>query len=280
MVNTFRRNRKWWLLFGILALVFVLSACTSRAVQDPIGPNSEGLWEGVILWNFSRAIIWVSELFGGNYGIGIIVITIIFRVLMLPLTIYQNKNMAKMNAIQPEMKELQEKYSGEELQEKQSALYEEAGVNPLMGCLPVLVQMPIFIAVYQAVSRTPALANESFLWVNLGEPDPYFILPILAGLFTFVQSYLMQMNKPGNTGLVMSFTMPLLIIFITAPLSSGLALYFVASNAFAVVQTLIFQNPFKERKEQKELERQEQEKEERARKARKKAKKLGRNVKK
>lgn len=287
MIDKIKKHKRLILMISMIAFVFVLSACAQQAVQqDPIGPHSEGFWDGLVLYNLSRLIIWLSELFGGSYGIGIIIFTLLSRILMIPLTNYQHKNMGKMNEIQPQLKELQEKYSAqdsetkEKLQEEQQKLYDEAGVNPLMGCLPLIVQMPIFIAVYQTVSRTPQLANESFLWVNLGEPDPYYILPILAGLFTLANSYLMQMNRSGNSGKVMSFIMPIFIVFITVPLSSGLALYFVASNAFSVLQTLIFQNPFKERREMEEKERKQEEKEEERRRAIKKAKRLGRNIKK
>jgi len=286
MIEKIKKHKRLLLVVSMLAFVFVLSACAQQIQQDPIGPDSEGLWDGIILYNLSRLIIWLSELFGGSYGIGIIIFTFLSRILMIPLTNYQHKNMGKMNEIQPQLKELQEKYSSkdsetqEKLQEEQQKLYDQAGVNPLMGCLPLIVQMPIFIAVYQTVSRTPQLATESFLWVNLGEPDPYFVLPILAGLFTLANSYLMQMNRSGTSGKVMSFIMPVFIIFITISLSSGLALYFVASNAFAVVQTLIFQNPFKERRKMKEEERKKEEAEEKRKRAVKKAKRLGRNIKK
>lgn len=285
MINLLKKHKRLLLTLGIVSLVFVLSACAPAEVE-PIGPNSEGFWDGVIIYNFSRFIIWISEIFGGNYGIGIIIITIISRIILLPLTQLQNKNMAQMNDIQPEMKALQEKYSARDaetkakLQEEQEKLYEEHGINPLMGCLPLIVQMPIFIAVYQAVSRTPQLANESFLWVNLGEPDPYFIFPILAGLFTLLNSLLMQYGKEGMSGKIMSFIMPLFIILITFQLSSGLALYFTVSNIFGVLQTLVLNNPFKRVREEQEKEELEKEKERRRKKAIKKAKKYGRNYKK
>lgn len=288
MIDRLKKHKRLILTLAVLSLVIVLTACAQEASQnlEPIGPNSEGFWEGTILYNFSRFIIWVSELFGGNYGVGIIVITILSRILILPLTHIQNKNMNQMNDLQPEMKALQEKYSARDsetkkkLQEEQQKLYDKHNVNPLMGCLPILVQMPIFIAVYQAVSRTPQLATESFLWVNLGEPDPYYIFPILAGLFTLINSLLMQYGREGASGKVMSFIMPIFIVLITFRLSSGLALYFTVSNIFGVVQTLIMNNPFKRQREKEEAERAEQEKVQRRKRAIRKAKKHGRNMKK
>lgn len=285
MINQLKKHKRLILTLGIVSLVVVLAACAPREM-DPIGPGSEGFWEGVVIYNFSRFIIWVSEIFGGNYGIGIIIITIISRLLLLPLTQMQTKNMAQMNEIQPEMKQLQEKYSGkdaetkEKLQQEQQKLYDKHNVNPMMGCLPMVVQMPIFIAVYQAVSRTPQLANESFLWVNLGEPDPYFLFPILAGVFTLANSLLMQYGKEGGSGKIMSFIMPLFIVLITFRLSSGLALYFTVSNIFGVIQTLLLNNPFKRQREKEETIRLEKETKQRRKRAIRKAKKYGRNYKK
>lgn len=286
MKKIYNKHKRLLLTLGIVSLVVVLAACRQPQAVEPIGPHSEGIWEGVILYNFSKFIIWVSELFGGNYGIGIIIITIISRLILLPLTQMQNKNMAQMNDIQPEMKALQEKYSAkdqetkEKLAEEQEKLYEKHNVNPLMGCLPLVVQMPIFIAVYQSVSRTPQLASESFLWVNLGQPDPYLVFPILAGVFTLINSLLMQYGKEGASGKIMSFIMPIFIILITFRLSSGLALYFTVSNIFGVLQTLILNNPFKRQREKEEELRLEKEAEQRRKRAIRKAKKYGRNYKK
>lgn len=287
MKKFYHKHKRILLTLGILSLVIVLAACAPQQQSlEPIGPHSDGFWEGVILYNFSRFIIWVSELFGGNYGIGIIIITIISRLVLLPITQLQNKNMAQMNELQPEMQELQEKYSAKDqetkqkLQEEQEKLYEKHNVNPLMGCLPLIVQMPIFIAVYQSVSRTPQLATESFLWVNLGEPDPYFIFPILAGVFTLINSLLMQYGKEQASGKIMSYIMPIFIVLITFRLSSGLALYFTVSNLFGVIQTLILNNPFERQREKEEELRREKEEEQRRKKAIRKAKKYGRNFKK
>lgn len=283
VLKQLKKRKRLLLSLSMLALVFILAACS----QEPVGPDSEGIWDGLIIYNFSRAIIWISGIFGNNYGIGIIIVTVFFRSLLIPLTNMQQKNMSQMNEIQPQMEELKEKYSArdtetqEKLKEEQQRLYDEAGVNPYMGCLPMLVQMPIFISLYQAVIRTPVLATGNFLWVNLGEPDPYYLLPILAGLFTFGHSYFMQMGRGGQGGgKWMSYIMPFFIVFITFRLSSALALYFTVSNGFSMAQTLIFHNPFKLRRERELKEQQEREREQERRRAMKKAKRLGRNVKK
>lgn len=282
MFKQLKKRKRLLLSLSMLALVFILAACS----QEPLGPESEGIWDGMIIYNFSRAILWISELFGNNYGIGIIVVTVFFRALLIPLTNMQQKNMSQMSEIQPQMEELKERYSArdaatqEKLKEEQQRLYDEAGINPYMGCLPMLVQMPVFIALYQAVNRTPELAEGSFLWVNLGEPDPYYILPILAGIFTLGHSVFMQMGKTEGGNKMMSYIMPLFIVFITFRLSSALALYFTVSNGFSMLQTLIFHNPFKMRRERELEEQREREREQERRRALKKAKQLGRNIKK
>ncbi|WP_410262897.1 YidC/Oxa1 family membrane protein insertase [Alkalibacterium sp.] len=267
---------------AMMGLVVFLTACGT----EPVTSESTGIWEGVVIYNFARAIIWVSDFFGGNYGIGIIIVTLIIRAMLIPFTHFQQKNMQEMSEINPQLQELKDKYSAkdpgtqEKLKEEQQRLYSEAGVNPYMGCLPLLVQMPVFIALYQAVNRTDILSTGDFLWVNLGQPDPYFILPILAGLFTLGNSVMMSMGKPQAGNKLITYMMPLLIVFITVRLSSALALYFAVSNGFSVIQTLLFQNPFKKIKELKSKEEKEREAEIQRRRAMKKAQKYRRNVKK
>lgn len=193
--------------------------------------------------------------------------------------------MEKTQEIQPKLKEIQKKYSAkddatrEKLAEETQRIQDEAGVNPLMGCLPLIVQMPIFIALYQTVMRTPELASGNFLWLELGETDPYYVLPVLAAIFTLINSLLMSYGNPETKTNVMTFIMPAMIFFITFRVSSSLALYFATSNATRAIITLIFNNPFiKRRKIKEKNEREEEEKRQRKR-ALNKARKTGRNVK-
>lgn len=277
-----KKRKRLLLMLSMLGLVLFLAACgTSDVTAD-----SEGFWDGIVIYNFARLIIWVSSLFGNNYGIGIIIVTVVIRAMLIPITHFQQKNMQQMNEINPQMSELRERYSArdaetqEKLREEQQRLYKEAGVNPFLGFVPLLIQMPVFIAMYQSVNRTPILATGDFLWVNLGAPDPLYILPILAGLFTLANSHLMSMGRAQPGGKFITYIMPLFIVLITFRLSSALALYFVASNGFAVLQTLLLQNPFKQRKERQMREEQEREAERERRRAMKKAQKYGRNVRK
>lgn len=283
MKEFYRKNKRTLLMLTLVAFVIFLSAC---ARTEAIGPESEGFWDGIIIYNFSRFILWLSDLFGGSYGLAIVVFTALGQIILLPLTNYQQKSMAKTQEIQPEMEALREKYSAkdeatkEKLAEETQKLQDEAGVNPLMGCLPMLIQMPIFIALYQTVTRTPELATGNFLWLELGNPDPYFVLPVLAALFTMANSWLMQYGNPHSKTGAMTFVMPVMIFFITFRVSSSLALYFASSNATRALITLIFQNPFKKRRELEEQAEREREQERNRKRAINKAIRSGRSVKK
>lgn len=243
------KRKRLLLSLGLVTLVLFLSACGNT---ESITSDSTGFWDGFVIYNFSRFIIALSELFGNNYGVGIIIFTIIIRVILIPLNYFQTKSTQKMQKIQPQVKALQEKYPSKDtqtrelLQAETSRLYSENGVNPYAGCLPALVQMPVMIALYQAISRTEILSSSNFLWMNLGERDPYFVLPILAAILTYFTSKLTMMSQADGGGQtkVMLYMMPALILFMGSTLPSALSLYWVISNAFSVGQTLILNNPY------------------------------------
>ncbi|MBF7114222.1 membrane protein insertase YidC [Pediococcus pentosaceus] len=245
-------------LLSVAALSFILTACSTA----PITSHSTGIWDGVIVYNFSRFIIYLSKLFGGNYGWGIIVFTIIIRIIILPLMIYQTRTTMKTAELQPKLKQLQQKYSSrdaesqQKLREEQQKLYAEAGVNPMAGCLPLIIQLPVMYALYAAVSRTQVLKEGTFLWLQLSDKDPYFILPILAALFTFMSTWLSMKSQPAGSknGMTsaMTFGMPLVILITALNFPAAITLYWVVTNLFQVGQTLIIQNPFKIQKEREE----------------------------
>ncbi|MBW1604986.1 membrane protein insertase YidC [Lactobacillus sp. Sy-1] len=272
-----KKLKKYLTLASVFSLVFLLSACSTT----PITNHSTGIWDGGIVLNFSRAIIWLSKIFGSSYGIGIIVFTIIIRIIILPLMIFQTRSMKKTQEIQPQLKALQKKYSSKDtetmqkLREEQQKLYSEAGVNPIAGCLPLIVQLPVIYALYQSISRTEILKSGQFLWLRLGDKDPYFILPILAALLTFVSSWLAMKSQPEKNSMttVMTFGMPLIIFFTALSVPSALSLYWVITNAFQAVQTLVLQNPWKIQRERDEKERAQKEQERKVAKAIRRAKK-------
>lgn len=279
----YKKNKKTLLTLALAAFVIFLSACGR---QDVVDSSSTGFWDSIVIYNLQRLLLWMSDILRSN-GLAIIVFTALGQILLLPLTNYQQKSMEKTQELQPKMDALREKYSArdeatkEKLQTEMQKLQEEAGVNPLAGCLPLLIQMPIFIALYQTVTRTPALQEADFLWLQLGFPDPLYILPLLAAGFTFLNSWLMQYGNPNaKSNALITFLMPALIFFITFRVASSLALYFVASNGTRVLMTLLTNNPFKKRQELEELAREEEEAEKRRQRALNRARKTGRSVKK
>lgn len=261
-------------LAAIGSLTLFLAACSNK----PVTSHSTGLWDHYIVYNFSQFIIWLSNNCGG-YGMGIIIFTIIIRVLLLPLMFYQTKSMLKTQELAPKLKAIQKKYSSRDresmvkMQEETSKLYKEAGVNPWASMLPMIIQLPIMWALYQAIWRTPELRHGTFLWLQLGHTDPYYILPILAALFTFLSSWLSMASMPERNAMTSAMTwfMPIMVFFMALGFSSAITLYWVVSNAFQVVQTLLLQNPFKIRREREVKEKQEKAKKRKLEKAKRRA---------
>lgn len=266
--------RKYLTLASILSLGLFLAACSNK----PINSQSTGLWDKGIVYNFSRVILWLSHNFGG-YGMGIIIFTIIVRVIILPLMIYQTRAMRKTQDLQPKLKALQKKYSSRDretvlkLQTEQKKLYSEAGVNPFASMLPMIVQLPVLYALYQAIWRTDVLRGGSFLWLELGHRDPYFVLPLLAALFTFASSWLSMASMPEKNAMTTSMTwiMPIFIFFMAMNISSAISLYWVVTNLFQVGQTLVIQNPYKINRERREKEAAEKARRKKIEKAKKRA---------
>ncbi|PGS54478.1 YidC family membrane integrase SpoIIIJ [Bacillus sp. AFS041924] len=236
------------MLVTVLFLVVVLAGCSQT--NQPITSESTGIWNEYFVYPLSWLITAVSEIFGGSYGMGIIIVTILIRLALLPLMIKQIKSTKAMQSIQPEMLKLREKYSSKDqktvqkLNEETMKLYQQHGVNPLSGCLPIFIQMPILIAFYHAIMRTMEIKAHDFLWFQLGHPDPIYALPIIAGLTTFIQQKV-SMNTGTMTGpaaqqmKIMLYVMPIMILVFAVKLPSALALYWGVGNTFMIIQTLL-----------------------------------------
>lgn len=236
------------LITGLLSVLLLLTGCTEVNVE--INSESEGFWNQYIVWPISLLITKISELLGGNYGWGIIGVTVLVRLVLLPLMIKQTKSTKAMQAIQPEMQALKEKYASKDavtqqkLQQETMALFQKHGVNPLAGCLPLLIQMPILIGIYHAIMRTTAIAEDSFLWFDLGDKDPYFILPLVAGVTTFLQQKMMMAGQENNPQMAMMlWLMPIMIVVFAINFPAALSLYWVVGNIFMIVQTYFIKGP-------------------------------------
>lgn len=262
-------------LSAISALGLLILAGCGRS--DITGQTS-GIWEKFV-YGFAEIIHFLS--FGGLVGVGIILFTLIIRTVLLPLMHIQMKSTRKMQDVQPELKKLQAQYPGKDkeskriIAEKTQEIYAQNNVNPYMGCLPLLVQMPILWALYQAITRVHFLRDGHFLWFNIAGHDPYFILPVLAAVFTFASSWLTMKAAPEKNAMTTSMTylMPIMIFVMGLTVASGVALYWTVSNAYQVFQTLLLNNPFKIQEERQAKVKAEKDKEKRKQKALMNAKK-------
>ncbi|BDG37860.1 YidC family membrane integrase SpoIIIJ [Saccharococcus caldoxylosilyticus] len=242
-------KRRIWFIVGFVALIAVLSGCSQ--INEPITPESKGFWNEYIVYPLSWLIKYVAHVLGGSFGLSIIVVTIFIRLLILPLMIQQTRNAKAMQALQPEIQKLREKYSSKDMQTQQKLqqemmlLFQKHGVNPMAGCFPILIQMPILIGFYHAIMRTREIAEHNFLWFDLGEKDPYYILPIIAGVTTFIQQKIMMANagQQNPQMAMMLWMMPIMIVIFAINFPAALSLYWVVGNIFSIVQTYLIKGP-------------------------------------
>jgi YidC/Oxa1 family membrane protein insertase len=237
------------------------------------------IWNTFIITPFMNVLLTIYSLVGQNFGIAIILFTIVIRLITHPLMVQQIKGTQGMQKLQEneKWKEIQEKYKNdkEKLAQEQMALYKELGINPFGSCLPMLIQFPIIIGLYQVIIQAMANSpldllklvrhvyptftfldpsklvplNNHFLWMNLGQPErvPVFgigipVLAILVVITTYLQSRLLTppTSNPKDqsaqmTGM-MNLYMPIFMGWLAYTLASGLSLYFVISNLFGIMQ--------------------------------------------
>lgn len=189
-----------------------------------------------------------------NFGLAIILFTIVIKLILYPLNAKQMRSMKLMQELQPKIKEIQQKQKDpQKAQMEIMSLYKEYGTNPLSGCLPLLIQMPILLSLYRAISKFNYgkyhIPNDAmnFLWItgtangkaiNLTTPDPYHILPVLAVLSTFFLQK-MSTNTQDQTQRTMMYVMPIFFGVITWNLPAGLVMYWVVFNLLGMVQQYI-----------------------------------------
>lgn len=223
------------------------------------------LWNLIVMQPMLNLLILLYTLFFSNFALAIIGLTVIARVITQPLLGRQMRSMKAMQELQPQLQALQKKYGKdrEKIAQEQMKLYREKGINPLGGCLPVLVQMPIWIALYQAIIQVLGTSpeqllqlsqhiyspltdivqnsipiNSHFLWLNLGQPDPFYILPILVVFVFWLQQ---KMTTPptvdtqtASMNQSMQVMMPLMFGFFTLSVASGLAIYWIVSGVIGI----------------------------------------------
>ena len=209
-------------------------------------------------WFLARPMLWVLNAIHHivmNYGVAIIIMTILLRLLMWPLTRKSYTNMVAMQKMQPEMQRIQKLYANDKmrLQMEMMKLYQTHKTSPMSGCLPMLIQIPIFFALYKALLVSVPMRNAHFLWISdLSAMDPYFILPILMGATMWLQQYLQTpQTKSSNPNDITAQTqkmmrwMPILFTIMFAWMPAGLVLYWTVSNIFGIVQMQIIKKQSK-----------------------------------
>lgn len=237
------RRGKWFLLAAVILAVAVISGCApgadqTRSIEDL---KNGGFWQSNVVYYFTLALDTFATWFNGEYGLSVLVMVLIVRTLILPLTLKQVRSSKAMQAIQPEVQKIREKYKDnpEKMQMETMKLFQENKVNPMAGCLPLLVQMPIFIALYHSIYYNGLLREHEFLWMQLGEPDKLFILPVLAAATTYLQTkMMMKMNPSPQMGMMqfMLFVYPILIFVMSFQFPAALPLYWFYSNLYTIVQ--------------------------------------------
>jgi len=238
------------LFVGPKALEVLESVHANSGPGQPNGPDLRD----VVNFGFFRLIArplflwlkWTHEHMTSNWGVAIIILTVIINIALLPLRITSMKSALKMQKLQPQMKAIQEKYKKlsmsdpkrQEMNAEIAELYKREHVNPAGGCVPLIIQMPFLFAFYSMLQNAIELRQAPFLWLHdLSSPDKLFIMPIVI----VISTYLVQKMTP-NTGMdpkqqqMMTLMMPLMIGFFSYSLPSGLSVYWVVGNVIAIVQ--------------------------------------------
>ncbi|WLV25464.1 membrane protein insertase YidC [Aciduricibacillus chroicocephali] len=253
----FTFSKQYKLILLAVLLIAILAGCgPSRA---PLDPGSLTFFEHYFVYPFSLLIKKIASIFGGSYGLSIISITVVIRLILMPFMVKQTKSSldmkAKMDLLKPELDELKKKYANKrdpESQQKQQAemmeIYKKHNMNPLAGvagCLPLLIQMPVLLGFYYAIIRTPEIAKHPFLWFSLGHTD--IIMMIIAVIIYFLQYRvsLIGMDETQKKQMaVMGLISPIMIGVISLNAPAALPLYWATGGLFLVIQTIVVKKKY------------------------------------
>lgn len=243
-------NRKWVAVLAVLLLALFLTGCapaSTNVTHTTEDLRDGGFWQSKIVYPLAITLDTFADWFNGEYGFAILLLTIIIRTAILPLTLKQYRSSKAMQALQPQIAKLKEKYKDDvkKQQEETMKLFQENQVNPMAGCLPMFIQMPVFIALYNSIYWNPAIRDHSFLGIKMGlavndDAQAWFAysLSVLAAITTFVQSKMMQKQQANPMPMMqgMLFIFPILIFVMSLSLPAALPLYWVFSNIYTIVQ--------------------------------------------
>ena len=241
-------KKKIGLVTMLMMTAVFLSGCAG--VQ-----NKEGKFYDIFVKPMDWLLEFFSTQFNGSYGLAIILITVLIRLVLMPLMLKNYKSQqtmkVKMDALRPEMEDIQkrikeakekdDKEGQAKLQQEMMGLYSKHGVNPLnMGCLPLIIQMPIIMGLYFAILYSPDVKSHPFLWFNLGEPD--MIMMLLAGAVYFVQARVSLWTMPEQQQKQMKmfiYMSPIMIMFISFKAMAALPLYWAVGGLLLIIQTYL-----------------------------------------
>lgn len=228
---------------------------TLKAIEPSLVDAIEYGWFTFIAKPAFLLLDWLYS-FIGNWGFAIVALTIIIRIVLFPLTYKGMVSMNKLKELAPRMKEIQTKYKGDpqKINAHVMELYRKHGANPMGGCLPILIQIPIFFAIYRVLLNAIELKGaEWILWINdLAELDPYFILPILMGITMYIQQHITPTNFTDPMQEKIMKFLPLIFTFFFITFPAGLTLYWFINNLCSIAQQMVVNKIF-ERHKAKEI---------------------------
>ena len=241
------------LFVGPKALEVLESVRSNTAPGQMNGPDLRNVVDFGFFSLIARPLFlwlkWTHEHMASNWGVAIIILTVIINVALLPLRITSMKSALKMQKLQPQMKAIQDKYKKyplrdpkrQEMNVEIGELYKREGANPAGGCLPLVIQMPFLFAFYSMLGNAIELRQAPFLWLHdLSSPDKLFIMPVVIVISTYlVQKMTPSAGMDPKQQQMMTLMMPLMIGFFSYSLPSGLSVYWVVGNIIAIVQQYI-----------------------------------------
>lgn len=243
--------KNWLLGSGLLGVLLLLSGCVRQNSDGT--PDTSGLVYRMLVVPLENFLNWMVTSFDWSYGLAIIVLTIIVRLIIMPLGINQSKKSLiqseKMQSIKPQIDAAQAKVKQATTQEEQmeaqremQAVYKENNVSMMggMGCLPLLIQMPIFSALYYTARFSEGIQHSTFIGIDLAKPS--YLLVVFVGVAYLLQGYISLIGVPEEQKKTMRSMMiasPLMIVFMSFTSPAGVALYWVVGGVFSCIQTFI-----------------------------------------
>ncbi|MFD1887676.1 membrane protein insertase YidC [Paenibacillus wenxiniae] len=249
-----KRGRFYGLTLVMLLMV-LLAGCGNNVTE--IDSGTPGFFNHYVVYPLSYSMQHIAGWFGGSYGMAIIVLTLIVRFALLPLMMRQAKSQQAMKRVmsrmQPELDDLKKRYENkkereeqQKMQQEMMELYKKHNFNPLnIGCLPILIQLPILSGMYTAIRLTPELSTHSFLWFKLGHPD--WIMAIIVAALYLVQAKLSQKTmtpEQQKQMALMAYISPIMMAFFSFSAPAAMPLYWMVSGTFLILQTLLFQRMY------------------------------------